>query len=69
MNIVSLNIIGCVISSKWRRLAQILAKGKAYMAFIQETKTQHMYDNFVSLLWGNGDVEWSAKDSKSASGR
>lgn len=55
MNIISLNIKGCGVSSK-QRLNQIINKGPTYMVFIQETKIQYMNEYFVMCLSENKDV-------------
>ncbi|XP_058726479.1 uncharacterized protein LOC131597832 [Vicia villosa] len=68
MNILFSNIRGCNSALKRRKLRSIIAKGQPDVMFLQETKIQNMSESFAESLWGNENIEWSAKDSNGASG-
>ncbi|CAK8560279.1 unnamed protein product [Lathyrus sativus] len=68
MNITSINIRGCGTAIKRKRVRYLVEKGKVYLIFIQETKTQKMSKAIVRNMWEPIDVSWSALDACGHSG-
>lgn len=61
MNITSYNFRGCGSPLKRKRIQKFILKGKEDMFFLQETKLKVINDELVERLWGNLEVDWSAK--------
>ncbi|XP_058762801.1 uncharacterized protein LOC131636161 [Vicia villosa] len=68
MIIYSLNIRGGGKRVKRRRIGFNIQKGRADIAFIQETKLNAFHHKYAEELWGNDLVEWSHMEAVGASG-